>query len=713
MRYLLLFVLAVAAALALAQYFDAGVPATTIAVLLALPAAYLAWAAFRADRDEADDVGVEAAADRLAVAVRVQWAQEASFRRVNDPYPLPVAWRAADEDMTEPWPLLTDLARAWPGGPPGDPARWPSDGAGLAGQDAEIGEVFADRVPTRRLVILGEPGAGKSVLLIRLLLDLIDRRADGAPVPVLFSLASWNPSQPLMAWLAGQLRRVYPDLRHFVPGQAASADGPGDLAQALLDAGRILPLLDGFDELPPALHPVALDALNRALPAKQPLVLTSRAAAYRSALARPDDTAAVRLNGATAIQMLPVDPGQAAVYLRRDAGGPDTPAARRWDTVTAWLGTDTPVGHALSTPLGLFLARTIYTPRPQATPVSWVPHPDELCDTTAFPDRAAVDTHLFSAFIPAAYSPGSPRPPRWTAEQAHRTLAFLARFLQTHRGGSPELAWWDLPRILPMYVYRVAAGLGAGLGAGLMARLTAGPTVGIGTGLMIGLAVGLGARLTAGTMAGTMAGIVVGHVAGIAVGIAAGLVVGLVAWLGAGLVFRRGVGGVHAPSARLHWSPIGLWFGIVAWLAAVRGFGLAAGLAAGLGGVLAFGLVSERPDQATNTAPVMLLSSDRRTFIAFVLAVGSTFGLAAGLAAGLDFGLAVGLGLGLGSGLTNSTWAYFVMARTYLTVRRKVPRDLMAFLQDAHMYRGVLRQVGAVYQFRHIDLQRHLAQQQP
>jgi hypothetical protein len=35
----------------------------------------------------------------------------------------------------------------------------------------------------------------------------------------------------------------------------------------------------------------------------------------------------------------------------------------------------------------------------------------------------------------------------------------------------------------------------------------------------------------------------------------------------------------------------------------------------------------------------------------------------------------------------------------------------MGFLDDAHVHRGVLRQVGTIYQFRHLDLQRHLAQQ--
>jgi hypothetical protein len=33
----------------------------------------------------------------------------------------------------------------------------------------------------------------------------------------------------------------------------------------------------------------------------------------------------------------------------------------------------------------------------------------------------------------------------------------------------------------------------------------------------------------------------------------------------------------------------------------------------------------------------------------------------------------------------------------------------MAFLRDAHENRGILRQVGAVYQFKHAELQHHLA----
>ncbi|SEQ84984.1 hypothetical protein [Streptomyces radiopugnans] len=73
----------------------------------------------------------------------------------------------------------------------------------------------------------------------------------------------------------------------------------------------------------------------------------------------------MRLNGAAGIHLQPLDPRQAAVCLHRDAGGDHTTAGR-WAAVIAQMGTDTPVGQALSTPLGLFLARTTYNPRLRA-----------------------------------------------------------------------------------------------------------------------------------------------------------------------------------------------------------------------------------------------------------------------------------------------------------------------------------------------------------
>ncbi|WP_405987001.1 NACHT domain-containing protein [Streptomyces sp. NBC_00872] len=854
-EYLLLVVLGTVGALALTRHFELGTAATAATLLPTLAPAYLAWKAFQHDRAEAAAVDVEKAADQLARAVKEQWDDEAAIRRLNDPYPLPVAWRAADTDLVEPWPQLAELAHAWPGGPPEDPDRWPTVATGLAGTDAQIGEVFSQRVPTRRLIVLGEPGSGKTMLLIRLMQDLIARRTDGGQVPVLFSLASWDPArQPLEGWLAEQLRRSHPGLRAPAPVAVPGVDQEVDLAQALLKAGRILPLLDGFDELPPALHTLALDALNRALSARQPLVVASRTTAYRAALTRPD--AMVRLNGAAGIHLLPLTSDQIAAYLRRDAGGPHTPAADRWNTVVGHLGAGTPVGQALSTPLGLFLARTIYNPRPHTrAPSGPASHPDELCDTAAFPTRGALETQLFNAFIPAAYTPHQPNPPRWSAQRAHHTLVFLARHLEAHRGGSPDLAWWELAYAFPLYIrhfvigpvfgltfglaggfvfgvsggivegpadgfaFGYMGGLAEGLSGGLAILLTVGLAVGLmvrdawrnarsarlrwssdslAVGLTFGLPAGLAVWLAFGPVEWLAVGFVDGSEIGLVRGVTAGLVWGLASWLVFGLSFalacgiaiwlmRRGarrnprgprqrwsynsltawlavgivaglaVGVVvgitdgppdgfavgvagafmgwlgvglmspdverSTPSTRLRWSSnsltiglgAGFTVGLMGWLAYSLAQGVAYGLVGGIMFGLTAGLNSEKPDLPTAVGSVALLTRDRRTFLTIELAGGLVgglaFGLSDGLVYGLAAGLAIGLVIGLAIGLKRTAWVDFAVARAYLAVRRRVPWRLMTFLQDAHEHRGVLRQVGVVYHFRHIDLQRHLARQ--
>jgi hypothetical protein len=705
--YLLLSVIGLIAALVLARRFDLGVAQTAAAVLPTLAPGYLAWAAFHADRAEADPVDMDMVLEQLVVAVRTQWDNEAAVRRVNDPYPLPVAWRATGNDLAENWPLLTSQARALPGGPPGNPALWPTDAAGLAGQDAEIGAVFSDRVPTRRLVILGEPGAGKSVLLVRLLQDLIARRINGDPVPVLFSLASWDPHQPLKTWMADQLRRAHPGLASAAPPLVARTDTAdaelSDLALYLLNAGRILPLFDGFDELPPSQHAPALDMLNRALPARQPLVLTSRTTPYRTALTPPGTT--VRLNGAAAIQLLPLKAQDAADYLRRDAGGQHTPAADRWNTVITHLGTTSPVGQALATPLGLFLGRTIYNPRPGTPTASpTAPHPDELCDTAAYPDHDAINTHLFRAFIPAAYTPHQTHPPRWTAEQAHHTFVFLAKFLQNQRAGSPDLAWWELHHTLPSAIRATLFGFTVGIVAGVVA----------GTGMGITVGGEIGGRLPAGIMFAIMFGLPAGLAAAVTTrrnaltpsthlrwssrAFGRHLLLGVVVGLGVAFVVGLGVAVAVAPV-------VGVSVGFTIVLASMLAMGLRAGLTA------------ETPDLTTVVGPDMLIAQDRRSFFLLALAFGLTPGLVFGIMfgvglepmSGLGVGAAVGLGVAITLGRLQAVWADYTVVRLCLGVRRELPIDLMAFLKDAHERRGVLRQVGAVYQFRHIDLQRHLA----
>ncbi|MBD1895467.1 NACHT domain-containing protein [Coleofasciculus sp. FACHB-129] len=114
-----------------------------------------------------------------------------------------------------------------------------------------IVEVFDRPELAHQLLILGEPGAGKTTMMLELAEDLLRRAiADKAePIPVLLSLSSWkNPKQSIFEWLVGELKGKY-GIRQ-------------DLAQRWLKNNQLLPLLDGLDEVAPQHQEACAVALN-------------------------------------------------------------------------------------------------------------------------------------------------------------------------------------------------------------------------------------------------------------------------------------------------------------------------------------------------------------------------------------------------------------------------------------------------------------------
>ena len=292
-------------------------------------------------RDKPGLLSLSQVADELAVAIGAQWATEAAIRRLNEPYPLPVSWVEAPPSVTDSWDSLVKLTLSGAGWPPPPPAgTWAAGPDDLAGEGGELADVLA-RVPTGRLVVLGEPGTGKTMLMVRLVLDLLARRAEGGPVPFLASAASWNPVyQDLRDWLTAQLLIDHPALAGSPPvGRTESTR-----AAALLSSGLIVPVLDGLDEIPEAVRSVAISRVNDALRPGEQVVVTCRTQQYRDAV-RPPGGVEVTLRAAAAVQLRPLDADAVRGYLYADAAGPATTA--RWEPVLAVLGTKAPAGQAL------------------------------------------------------------------------------------------------------------------------------------------------------------------------------------------------------------------------------------------------------------------------------------------------------------------------------------------------------------------------------
>lgn len=723
-----------------------GVGLSALGLLVGAAALTVSWLGYRADRREhAGGLPNGDLADALALAVRGQWEAEARLRRLNDPYPLPVSWRPADENLVEPWPLLLQMANRH-----ATHNQWAARPEDLVGTDTDITDVFTCRAPGRRLLVLGEPGAGKTMLLVILLLGLLDRRSPGDPVPVIFPLASWNPGKSLETWMANRLTADYPALSQHPTGL-----GGRNMGRALLDNRLILPILDGLDELAPSSRSTALAALNASLPSGRPIVLSSRSTEYGQAL-RPDTGVPQRLNGAAGIILEPLSLDTVATYLSRDAGGEGTPAADRWNPVLDRMIQGSPLTTVLTTPLALFLARTIYNPRPdEAGPR--LPNPSELCDAERFPNETTLRTHLLNAFVPAAYRPHALHPCTWTPARAERILRKVAHHLESRRQGTVDIAWWELRYALPASA--LTALIGSAVGLLTLVLSTAGRTswfyehdyfyVYIGDGVYDESWVGKWLR-GFGMFPNFVAAVLPlppaddihpledwwqlfldwpTGVVSMSIYITLGLVVGGVA----------GLRSSFSPARRMRWSfnsrtiALSLLCSLTTGMLVELKYGALAGLswaaiALSISTIIT-GLTALPADARTAASPIVLLREDQRSFVQLLFApVLAGFlllgpGIALGHTAadknlrlsdhimfvGSGTGLWVGCILGVALALNRTASGRFILIRLYLVLWWRIPWNAMAFLDDAHRHRGVLRQVGSVYQFRHVDLQRHLA----
>ncbi|MEK8110392.1 hypothetical protein NKG94_50875 [Micromonospora sp. M12] len=355
------------------------------------------------------------------------WEPEQRHRRLVNPHPLPTAWVTVGPPVADYWGNI----RA-------DGLDEPLDLDGvvdLAHPDG-LHRVLLDGRLRRRLVVLGDAGAGKTVLLIRLALSILEfrrhlpdaERIEGPHgdasgwVPVLLRLPTWNPeSQTLQEWIASRLVADYGHRRPVSPN-------------------RLLPLLDGLDEMPREARARALVAIGAALGPSSPLVLTCRTSEYIDALIelREAGSRRPRFSNWPLCRLTPSE----AISRTEVPEGPHD-----WRTV---FGRDA-VEHggrlvaALNAPLWVDLARVTYLDpgRPD----------DDPAELLVLPDRQAVHGLLLDRLVPSVY----PDPPeadarggKWRRRDAHRWLARLA--IEMRVRGTQDIAWWEFVDGVPQWV---------------------------------------------------------------------------------------------------------------------------------------------------------------------------------------------------------------------------------------------------------------------
>lgn len=552
-----------------------------------------------------------------------------------------------------------------------------------AGTLASIAE-FYRAARHRRLVITGAAGAGKTVLAVELLLALLEERDREEPVPVRFVLAGWDTRQAFDAWLVQRLIEDY--------------DRHPEVARALVAQGRVLPVLDGLDEMDATTSTggaprvraavAALNAnLNGRVPA--PMIVTCRTEQYATLAG-----AGRGLRDTAWVEMEPVTVDQARGYLTERA------TDERWSAVLEELA-DHPRGRlaaALSSPWQLALAATVYADHGD---------PSEL---RALADGGGVQAHLIERFVPAAVRLHPTEPDRYTAHDVHRWLTRLARHLLTPPGerlpgsGAADLhppaapdrdivlhRLWSLagPRRVRILHLAVCGGLVvlADLGFSLLTLLTR---------------PGLPLLFT------TAAAVAV-------------IVSGVRRWRQPWpqpkriLPYRRlrTIASIWKAGSSMLLAMAGATLSAAASSAFLGIVGLIA-LGAVAGMVLDFGTIflgratSEPVDAADRpvTDPRDLLSGDLLSGLLAAL----VFSLVVGASADATMGSWFGLGLGLASLLTvilvANAWTRFVIF--LLCSRRQLPLRLGPFLDWAYTG-GLLRISGNAYQFRHRELQDWLA----
>ena len=170
----------------------------------------------------------------------------------------------------------------------------------LLSEETNAIQIFKQREEGETLLILGEPGSGKTTTLLRIAQDLIEQAEKdlGQFIPIVFNLSSWaSERQTLADWLVKDL-----DSKYSVPKE---------VGKNWISNQELILLLDGLDEVKADQREACIQAINEFINSHSltEIVVCSRMRDYEALSSRLQIQSAVCLQSLT--------PEQIDLYLDR------------------------------------------------------------------------------------------------------------------------------------------------------------------------------------------------------------------------------------------------------------------------------------------------------------------------------------------------------------------------------------------------------------
>jgi len=340
--------------------------------------------------------------------------------------------------------------------------------------DKSVGEIFEES--GCGLLILGDPGSGKTITVLQLAEQLMNAAASPDQLmPVVLNLSSWGQTQPpLIEWLVEEIFVQYSVGR--------------ELARTWIEKNQFIYLLDGLDE-------VAADARDACIAAINAFRANRAGVVEMAVCSRTNDydQLTARLNLTAAIQIQPLTDEQIESYLSSDK--------LEMKAVRDRLKTDVELKALTRSPLMLNVMTLAYNGIAEA-------------DLRTAGNVEAHRRHLFDAYIDKMFAHRPlPADNGYSEAEARHWLTEVAHGLNSHGmselyleklqpdwlpDGKPRRRYTTFYGLIGRLIFGLAGGLVGSLIGGLIGVMIDGLNSGLILGLVGGLVGGLIGELIGG-----------------------------------------------------------------------------------------------------------------------------------------------------------------------------------------------------------------------